>query len=69
MNTTADLRRMAAFWDLYVQQAGFRFWFMHANPGAEHDRHVPKKLRTLGLDPATCCYEVGLRREALQCRS
>lgn len=67
LNTTADLKRMAAFWRLYVRDAGFRFWFLHANPGAEHDREVPTELRALGLDPSTCCYEVGLRRESERC--
>ena len=67
MNSTADLRRMAAFWQLYVRRAGFRFWFLHANPGSEWDRHVPAELTGLGLDRDTPCYEVGLHREVPQC--
>ena len=67
MNTTADLKRMAVFWESYVLQAGFRFWFLHANPGSSWDRSVPLELRQMGLDPSTCCYEVGLRREAPEC--
>ena len=64
MNATADLQRMADFWRLYVLEAGFRFFYMHANPGAEADRQVHPTLRALGLDPSTCCYEIGLHREA-----
>ena len=63
MNTTADLRRMAAFWELYVLKAGFRFWYLHVNPGAAFDREVHPVLTHLGLDPDACCYEIGLRRE------
>ena len=67
MNTTADLGRMAAFWRHYVVEAGFRFWFMHSNPGAEVDRTVHPTLRSFGLDPSTCCYEIGLYRDVPQC--
>ena len=68
MNSTADLKRFATFWRLYVVEAGFRFWFLHTNPGAAFDREVPNELRELGLDPSVCCYEIGLRREAAHCR-
>jgi len=67
MNTTADLRRMAAFWDLYVVKMGFRFWYLHANPGAAWDRTVHPILAQLGLDPSICCYEIGLHRETAEC--
>ena len=33
MNTTGDLRRMAAFWESVVLSAGFRLWYVHSNPG------------------------------------
>ena len=44
MNTSDDLRRMATFWDSLVLKAGFRFWYLHANPGPSH-AHALKALR------------------------
>ena len=67
MNSTADLRRMATFWERYILEQGFRFWYLHANPGAKFDRQVHPKLIDLGLDPSTCCYEIGLHREVPEC--
>ena len=69
MNTSADLGRMAAFWELYVLRLGFRFWYAHANPGGDRDRSVPPALVALGLDPSTAAYEIGLRREAPHCET
>ena len=70
MNTTADLRLMSAFWELYIERLGFRFWYLHANPGGPEgrDRVLPLPLRRLGLDPGVPAYEVGLRREAEHCQ-
>ena len=68
MNTTVDVKRMAAFWQLFVVKAGFRFWYMHPNPGDIRDRAVQHHLRALDLDPNTCCYEVGLHREVPECQ-
>lgn len=33
MNSSADLRRMATFWQALVVRGGFRFWYVHSNPG------------------------------------
>ena len=33
MNSTADLKRLAYFWESLVLKLGFRFWYLHANPG------------------------------------
>ena len=61
------LAKVAAAHHFLFGRLGLRLWFLHANPGAEHDREVPRELVRLGLDPSTCCYEVGLRREAKHC--
>ncbi|KAL3927897.1 MAG: hypothetical protein SGPRY_002621 [Prymnesium sp.] len=35
MNSTAQLQLMAAFWSEYIINLGFRFWFIHRNPGVQ----------------------------------
>ena len=68
-NTTNDLKHVAVFWEAVVEKAGFRFWYVHANPGGFPNEHglpgeaVHPMLKQLGADPGTCCYEVALHRE------
>ena len=75
MNTTSDLGRMAALWEALIERAAFRVWYVHANPGGFPNEHaqpaeaVHPLLKRWGADPGTCCYEVGLHREAVGCES
>ena len=79
MNTTRQLKLMSEFWQLYVVQQGFRFWFVHPNPGEQPRLVHPARptgdvwggtadvhplLLHLGWVPGVCCYEVGLYRPA-----
>ena len=70
VNSTADLRRVSDFWELLMVRLGFRFWYVHANPGAAlhyltrlRGPAVHPLLRELGADGDTCCYEIGLHRD------
>ena len=62
MDTVGQLKLMASFWENYIETFGFRFWFLHANPGARVDQLVNPVLLGDGLDPMICCYEIALRR-------
>ena len=62
--TTQQLARMAAFWKRYVEEAGFRLWYIHRDPGSPRgiDNHVHPLLVALGMDERVCCFEIGLHR-------
>mmetsp|Transcript_5235 Transcript_5235/g.14847 ORF Transcript_5235/g.14847 Transcript_5235/m.14847 type:complete len:402 (+) Transcript_5235:129-1334(+) len=62
MKTPEQLKLMASFWQKYIEDFGFRFWFLHSNPGARFDRSVNPFLLDFGMDPNICCYEIALRR-------
>jgi hypothetical protein len=62
MGSGGQLRLMASFWENYIERFGFRFWYLHSNPGAKFDQSVNPVLLDAGLDPLNCCYEIGLRR-------
>lgn len=62
MKTAHQLKLMASFWEKYVEEFGFRFWYLHANPGASFDSKVNPLLLEFDMDPNICCYEVALRR-------
>ena len=63
MTTDDDITAMAKFWYLYVDQMGFRLWYMHKNPGGQNDRTVHPFLLNLGLEPNVACYEVAFHRQ------
>lgn len=62
METAEQLTYMAFFWDYYIEKLGFRFWYLHTNPGGPRDRRVNSVLLEMGLEPDVCCYEIGLYR-------
>ena len=66
MKTAEQLEDMAMFWRHFVEGLGFRFFFLHPNPGAARDRKMNPLLIDLGLDPRICCYEVALYRPGCQ---
>lgn len=62
MSTPQQLKWMASFWNHFLEDRGFRFWYLHPNSGARRDRNVHPLLLDLGLDPGFCCFEMGLHR-------
>jgi hypothetical protein len=62
MESAHHLKLMASFWQKYIEEFGFRFWYLHENPGAKFDQRVNPLLLDLGMDPTICCYEIALRR-------
>jgi hypothetical protein len=56
LDTERAVMRVAQFFDIYVRQAGFRFWYLHANPGGVTDRSIHPEMLRLGLPPGVCCY-------------
>jgi hypothetical protein len=62
MESAHNLKRMASFWQKYIEEFGFRFWYLHENPGATFDQRVNPLLLDIGMDPTICCYEIALRR-------
>jgi hypothetical protein len=64
MKSAHQLKRMASFWQHYVEEFGFRFWYLHENPGSTLDQRVNPLLLDIGMDPTICCYmyEIALRR-------
>jgi len=62
MESAHQLKLMASFWQKYVEEFGFRFWYLHENPGANFDQRVNPLLLDIGMDPTICCYEIALRR-------
>ena len=62
METASQLEYMAFFWEHYIEKLGFRFWYLHTNPGGPRDRRVNSVLLEMGIEPDVCCYEIGLYR-------
>jgi hypothetical protein len=62
MKTPEQLKLFASFYQNYIEKFGFRFWFLHPNPGSPKVRRVNPSLVELGLPDGICCYEIALHR-------
>lgn len=59
VRTHSDLKYVAFFWEEYIQKRGFKFWFVHTNPGNYYDRTYHEILQKIGF-PTHCCIEIAI---------
>ena len=62
MKNLKQLMLMSDFWRLFIEEIGFRLWYVHKNPGGVQDREVNRILLHLGLEENICCYEIAIHR-------
>jgi len=62
MKNLKQLMLMSDFWRLFIEELGFRLWYVHKNPGGVQDREVNRILLHLGLEENICCYEIAIHR-------
>jgi hypothetical protein len=60
MKSLRQLILMSDFWRLFIEELGFRLWYVHKNPGGVQDREVNPFLVHLGLEENICCYEIAI---------